>query len=243
MSRIIIIFAFFSFNLTFGQNLQNGLIFPNKNEGEEICCVYMPKQGFEIYDHPDGELVGRLTKNVEQNAGDQSDYRVYFVDFKNKTETQIRLEYFQEIGYEIWALTYFERRNGFVKLRYDEKALWLKESDIQNEGFELVEWQSFLSQNLYRLLGFYANDPGLNLRERPNEDSKLIKTLRGDTNHIIPTNESSGHWTKVKVIISKEHPCGSELKEEENIIQELAGWIKIVDDNGLPNIWYYSRGC
>ncbi|WP_186755951.1 SH3 domain-containing protein [Echinicola salinicaeni] len=243
MFRPLIILYLLSFNLTYGQELQNGLILPEHNEDEEICCIYSPKIGFTVYDQPNGEEIGRLTRNVEQNVGDQSYYRIYFVNYTTKTETQIGLEHFREIGYEIWALTYTDRRDGFVKINYANQDLWLKESNIAKVGFTLVEWQSFLADNVDYLLGYYANDPGLNLREKPNTDSRIIRTLRGDTNQISPTNEHQGLWTKVKVIISKEHPCGTELTEDENIIEELEGWIKIVDDNGLPNLWYYSRGC
>ncbi|KAB1065942.1 SH3 domain-containing protein [Salibacter halophilus] len=243
MIRSLIILYLLSFNLTNGQELQNGLILPEQNEDEEICCIYSPENGFTVYDRPDGEKIGRLTRNVDQNVGDQSFYRIYFVNHRTKTETQIGLEHFQEIAYEIWALTYSERKDGFVKITYANQDFWLKQSDIENVGFELVEWQSFLADNVNNLLGYYANDPGLNLREKPNTDSGIIRTLKGDTNQISPTNEHHGLWTKVKVIISKEHPCATDLTEEENIIEELEGWIKIVDDNGLPNLWYYSRGC
>jgi hypothetical protein len=241
MNRSIIILFFLTYNLTFGQVVQSGLILPNSYEDEEICCIYAPTGGFTIYDQPNGKIIGVLTKNVAQNTGDQSYYRIYFVDNRNKTETQIELENFWQIGYEIWALTYSERQNGFVKLRIENQNLWIKESDLKNVGFTLVEWQTFLSDNA--VLGFYAYEPGLNLREQPNTSSRIIKTLRGDLHEISPTNEHIGLWTKVKVIIMKEHPCETELTEEENIEEILEGWIKIIDDNGLPNVWNYSRGC
>ena len=238
MIRHLIIFLLLSINLTYGQELQNGLILPEQNEDKEFCCIYSPKNGFTVYDQPNGEEIGQLTR-----IGDQSFYRIYFVDHRAKTETQIGLEHLQEIAYEIWALAYSERRDGFVKFRYANQDLWLKQSDIESVGFACVEWQSFLTDNVDNLLGYYANDPGLNLREKPNTDSRIIRTLKGYTNEVSPTNEHIGLWTKVKVIISMEHPCDTDLSEEENIIEELEGWIKIVDDNGLPNLWYYSRGC
>ncbi|HET8859449.1 SH3 domain-containing protein [Marivirga sp.] len=243
MTKFLIIFILLSVNMTFGQAIQNGLILPEERDNQEICCIYAPKEGFTIYNQPDGEIIGKLTRDVKQNTGDQSNYRIYYVDFKTKTDTQIDLQHFEQIGYEIWALKYAEKSNGFVKLRYDERNLWLKENDIITAGFELVDWQTFLSDNVENLLGFYANDPGLNLREQPSTDSKIIKTLKGETHQISPTKEHEGLWTKVKVIINKEHPCRTDFKEEENIIQELEGWIKIIDDNGQPNVWYYSRGC
>lgn len=162
------IFFLFTIHLTFGQTFQNGLILPDKNEDEEICCIYSPKEGFEIYDGPNGELIGRLTRNVTQNTGDQSFYRIYFVDYLTKTEQLIGLENFQEIGYEVWAITYKQINDDFVNLNIKNKNYWLKITDLQKVGFTLTNWQTFLSNNIDNLLGFYANDPGLNLREQPN---------------------------------------------------------------------------
>ena len=243
MNKGIIALCFLTCTMAYGQVLQSGLILPNNYEDEGICCIYAPSNGFTIYDQPNGEITGKLTRNAAQNTDNQSYYRIYFVDDRNKTETQIELENFWQIGYEIWALTYNERQNGFVKLKIENQNLWLKESEVKNMKFELVEWQTFLSDNAGKVLGFYANEPGLNLREQPNTSSRIIKTLRGDLHEISPTNEHIGLWTKVKVIIMKEHPCETELTEEENIEEILEGWIKILDDDGLPNVWNYSRGC
>ena len=243
MNKLLVLFLLMSVNMTYGQVLQSGLILPEENDDNEICCIYSPKNGFTVYSEPNGELIGLLTKNVYQNIGDQSPYRIYFVDQKDKTETQIELQYFREIGYELWALTYTERQDEFVKIKYKNKNFWLKESELHEVGFQLVEWQSFITDNVNNLLGFYANEPGLNLREKPNTNARIIKTLKGDNVQILPTKEHNGLWTKVKVIITKKHPCKTDLTEEENRMEELEGWVKIIDDRGLPNIWYYSRGC
>jgi len=245
ITKSLFICFLFSFNLAFGQVIQSGIILPDQRDEEEICCIYVPEDGFTVYNQPNGEITGHLTGDVKQNLGDQYNYQIFFVDDSTKRETQIDLENLQEIAYEIWALTYSTRINGFVKLKleHDGQDLWLKESDIDKVGFEIVDWQTFLSNNVENLLGYYANDPGLNLREKPTTDSKIIKTLKGDTHQILPTKEHKRLWTKVKVIIYKEHPCRANVTEEDNIMQELEGWVKIIDDNGQPNVWYYSRGC
>ncbi|BDC99072.1 SH3 domain-containing protein [Persicobacter psychrovividus] len=230
-----------SVNIAYGQGFQNGLILPTQGFNQEICCIYSPKEGFNVYDNPNGEVVGRITRNVAQNVGDQSFYRIYHINHQTKAENQIDLKFFKEIGYEIWAIPYSQREKEFVKFSYSNQDLWLKQSEIEALGFKLVGWESFLMANMDNLLGYYAN--GLNLREKPNIDSRIIRNLKGETNQIVLTNEKNGTWTKVKIIIHKKHPCVTNLSEKENIIEELEGWLKIVDCNGLPNIWYYSRGC
>lgn len=243
MRRFLTVLLVLSSALSFGQDIQNGLILPDCKESDTICCIYVPKDGFTVYTRPNGEEIGLVTRNVHQNVGDQFYYRIYFVDERTKSVNQIGLEFLKEIGYEVWAFNYSERKDGFVKFQYETQDLWIRESEIEAEGFSLVDWQSFLMDNVGSFLGYYANDPGLNLREEPNTHSRIIRALKGDTVQISPTTEHNGLWTKVKVVISKEHPCGTSLTEEENIIEKLEGWIKIVDENGLPNVWYYSRGC
>ena len=64
---------------------------------------------------------------------------------------------------------------------------------------------------------------------------------RGRCNMHSWSNE--GPWTKVKVKKYREHPCTTGLSQNEIVEYELEGWVKIVDDNGRPNVWYYPRGC
>jgi hypothetical protein len=226
---------------SFGQVLQNGLILQATSNKEDNCCIYCPKSGFTVYKSSGGEAIGKLTRNVSENQGDQAPYRIYFVDMASKLVNKVELENFQEIGYEQWTLKYFERKNGFVRIN-QKSDYWLSENEIQKLGFEIVEWQTFLSSRS-DVGGFYANDPGLNLREGPTTQSKILKTLRGDLFEISPTHEHNGLWTKVKVIKRKEHPCESTLSDKDNIEYELSGWVKIVDDSGTPNVWYNARGC
>jgi hypothetical protein len=55
--------------------------------------------------------------------------------------------------------------------------------------------------------------------------------------------DKQDNWVNINVKKYKEHPCVSELNENELIEEKFEGWVKIVTDNGLPNVWYYSRGC
>ncbi len=224
------------------QELQNGLVLPMNYDEPELCCIYVPNSGLNIYNKPNGSRIGLLTKNVEINKGDQSYYRIY-IDRDDSEPEQIDLSNFQEIGYEVWAITYTERNNGFLRIVNNQNNYWISERELGDKNFKIQEWPEFLVDNVGQLLGFYANDPGLNLRTAPNSGSEILKTLQGDLFEITPTNERSGLWMKVKVKKYKEHICGSLLSDDEILEYELDGWIKIIDDSGTPNVWYYSRGC
>ena len=244
MARISITFLFFILRtLIYGQELQYGLILPEKVEREGICCIYAPKEGFQVYARPGGTRTGVLTRNPDADNEYETYYQIYFVDGQTGKAEQLEIDPFREVGNRIWSVTYFERRDGFVRVYNTERNFWLSEQEIARKGFKLTEWQEFLADNTGYLTGFFAESPGLNLRTSPDADSEVIMAVRGVINQIIPTREHSGPWTRVKVIVHKENPCDTGLSKEDNIKEELEGWIKIVGDNGSPNVWYYPRGC
>jgi hypothetical protein len=244
MKQPLIIFILIT-KFCFAQQYQNGLILPdfNKIDQSEACCIYSPKEGFSIFDSANGNNIGTLTKITESNKDDQAPYKIFFIDKSTETAKQIELSKFKEIGYEIWAITYFERKSGFVRIVESNVDYWLSEKEIEEKDFKVENWKDFLISKTGRLLGYYANNPGLNLRALPSKDSDLILTFNGDLFEIIPTEQTEGNWVKVKVIKYKEHPCISELNQNELIEEKFEGWLKLIDDNGLPNVWYYSRGC
>ena len=177
--RLFLFGLIFISNYCFSQFLQNGLILPTSKENiNELCCILSPIEGFTIYDSPNGNTIGLLTRNVKQNTGDQANYRIFLVHLKNKTEKEIEISNFQEIGYEIWALRYFERKNGFLRIIDKSNNYWLNEIEIKKKKFKATEWQEFLSEYSGKLLGFYAKDPGINLLDKPTSDGKVLKRLQ-----------------------------------------------------------------
>ncbi|MBT32565.1 MAG: hypothetical protein CMO01_23120 [Thalassobius sp.] len=228
----------------YAQALQNGLILPSSSfASEDNCCIYSPKKGFKVYDAPNGKHIGVLKLKDNFEIDNQASYKLYFFDLSSEESEPIAVENFKEIGYEIWAISYFEREGDFVRVLNKDVAYWLSKKDIEADGFALVNWQEFLNQTAGSLMGFYANDPGLNLRKLPDASSEKLIGMSGDLYEITPLNENKGLWTRVKVVKYKEHPCENSLSEDENIEFEIEGWVKIIDESGLPNVWFYSRGC
>jgi len=230
-------------DFTFGQSRQIGLIMPIGGDDSEICCIYSPKEGFKVFDSPNGKEIGVLTRTTQSNTGDQAPYKIFFIDNLTKKIAPIDLKNFKEIGYEVMSITYFERKSGFVRVVNLSVDYWLSEKEISNKNFKVIDWQQFFIENSGDLMGFYANDPGLKLKSKPTNESETIKVLKGDLFEITPTKDCNDNWTKVKVKKYKEHPCGTDLSDEKNVEFEIDGWIEIIKDNGQPNLWFYSRGC
>lgn len=202
-----------------GQMMQNGLIVDINDPNISLFKRLAPDDGFSIYDRPNGNKIGLF-----------SNHKVIV----NNVELPFDMVRITQISYHNRAINYFERKDGYVRVITDTMSCWLSEDEIIKNNFKIREWQEFLISNKHNVLGYFAN--GLNLREGPSTDSKIIKTLKGFNLRIEPTNESNGLWTKVKVIKYKLDPCEGDLGG--NIEYTLEGWIKIVDDKGLPNVWY-----
>jgi len=232
-------------NIGFSQTNQNGLIVPkdfNLDSFNNYCCVFAPPKGFTLYDAPDGNIIGKI---IQKQKGEFELNEMFAIKLSNGN-TPIYKNFnkgLTDVGYDVFVMSYYEVKNGFVKVFDKNSTYWLKISAIDKANFKLIDWQDFLVENDGKFLGYYANKPGLNLRVKPLKSAKILKTLRGKLFEINLLKESKGNWNKVKVLKYHEYPCKGNLSKEENIEYILEGWIKTVDDNGTPNIWYNARGC
>jgi len=244
MKSSFVITLLFLTSFGFSQTHQNGLIIPkdfNLDSFNSYCCVFAPKDGFSIYDTPNGNNIGKII----QKKGEHELNDMFAIKLSNGNNPIYRNfdKGLSEVGYEILVMSFFKAKDGFVKVFDKKSSYWLKVSEIEQQGFKVSNWQDFLVANNKKLLGYYAKKPGLNLRESPTKEAKVLKTLRGNLFEIQLQPKSQGNWNKVKVIKYQEHPCKGNLTKDENIEYILEGWIKTIDDSGTPNIWYYPRGC
>ncbi|MEO4005489.1 SH3 domain-containing protein [Flavobacterium sp. CAU 1735] len=220
-----------------------GLILPvvdSLRESEQYCCVVSPESGFTVYDKPGGKAIGILKREINKDD-DQSPYGLYFISEKGKQ--LIETEEYKEIGYDLFAINYNDKITGYVRVLDSRRSYWLHMDEINRKGFKTVSWMEHLLKERTTVLGYYANEPGLKLRKEPNSNSEVIRTIRGDLLEIKLSEKVSGQWCKVNITKYKEHPCDTELSESENTVEQTEGWLKIIDDNGEPNIWSYIKGC
>lgn len=220
-----------------------GLILPvvdSLRDSNAYCCVVTPESGFIVYDKPNGKAIGTVKREIDE-SDNQSPYVLYLISGTNKEK--IETEAFKEIGYDLFAINYSETTDGYVRVFDSSKNYWLKVAEINQKGFKAIDWMEHLLKERDLVLGYYANEPGLKLRKEPNSNSEVISTIRGNLFEIKLSEKVSGQWCKVIITKYKEHPCETELKESENKVDIKEGWLKIIDDNGEPNIWNYSKGC
>jgi hypothetical protein len=144
----------------------------------------------------------------------------------------------EESGYEIPAIVVFGVKDGWYQVRLQGQEGWIR-SDPAYHYFSypelLKDRMSFISVN------------GIALRQRPSEDSKIVRRLE---------NEHNGSETPVKILdvmqgrnkdtwIKIETPARSVCDPGDDTPPQripVEGWIKAYDDS-KPTVWFYSRGC
>ncbi len=206
---------------------------------KKICCILSPEQGFTAYNKPNGKVIGKIKRIGSIEKNDQFAYEIYFVS----ENENIKLTDYVQVGYEILALTFTESIDGFVKIKNQTTPIWFSVDEVKQLGFKVVNWIDYMVLNSKKVLGYYAKEPGLRIRTEPNNVSKIIGSVQGDLFEIKLTKNISGQWAKVKITKHKEHPCNTDLDKEANIEYKTEGWMKIIDDNGEPNLWSYGKGC
>jgi hypothetical protein len=228
MRSLLMIMALSIANFLCGQRITKGLILPD--DGFDVCCYYIPASGLKVYDQVDGTAIDTLTLG----SSDHSEEIYSALIEINGQKQNFGYPNLEMVGYEVMAMTFKDARSNFVQL---QNGYWLKVEDLTAKQLKLTSWMTYIIQ---KDTEWYANDPGLNLRESPSSDSKILATLEGDLWGIMPTSETQGNWCKVKVTHYREHPCSG---EGNLVIATFTGWIKLISDEQTSNVWNYGKGC
>ena len=143
---------------------------------------------------------------------------------------------------------------NYFGVQYSEYKI--KKSELIKNGCIFFTYKQLLiSKNLpphlkwlksWANMGINLTKNCLNLREQPSIASIKIFCVPGNdwsyqdlsTMQFI---EARGDWAKFRVQLKKAVERSIDSEESEckyQIIKELTGWFKIVDENGFPNIWF-----
>ena len=220
-----------------GRDVERGVILSNTVQ----YGLAFPSEGFTAY-NLQKEKIGKLGKDND----DTLDF--YFID-DSSVKTGFVPKY-RRIEYELYALNYnILHDDGFVEIeqhttgifrpnQYDKLSVLVKLEEIEKLGFKTVPWMQVLVKNV-GYLGYYAGGQGLRLRTESSTDSDIILLAYGGLFAISLTGETDGNWARVTVTkYKKSEPCSL---AEDDIEYTKEGWMKVLDDEGNPNlVWSVS---
>ncbi len=228
--RVQLLFSLFlSINSLFAQQKEWGI--------GVIDLQYDNEAHVSVYDSPNGKITGTLG----MEPGLKEDY-LRTITWRDQEHGGPRMyipeEAYLEIGYEINGLVVRAEKEGFLKIMYSEGDLtaWISQEELKEKGMLYIPWIEFMNDP-NRI--FFTREYGMNLRVKPEVKSNKILLVRGDQFEIQPTGNIQGLWAEVEVKEYNSEYC--ELPHE--LVRTYKGWLKILDDLGFPNLWFYTRGC
>lgn len=227
-----------------------GLLIPDVEKLTELPhenYAYLPEGGLTLYAAPNGKAVSKLSRFCPVGKFSDGQLRMFVLPLENENDCrQVTLSHLVHRSDETYVIPFRQNIDGHVLLFDDEKLgpTWACVTDITAKHFNVVGWKDYL---IARQLPAFAKGNGLNLRQSPYSDAARIIVVKGDAMQIWLTGYDEGMcegaWCKVTVKVFQENPCTTSAPESENLQKEYVGWIKLVDDNGQPNVYINTKGC
>ena len=211
-----------------------GMITNEPNPSALPGLAIFPDSQVPLYDQPGGKQIATVSRTTDQ-------WRLLIQETETQTTREANSDDLREVGYESGALIVFEEKDGHIKVlpHSTDQGAWMKIQDLAQHGFGFLSWIDFLNGKSDGGL-FPRESMAINLREDSGATHAKIATLRGELIDITPTGQKKGLWLEVDVVRYDVHFCAD---GQGHIAERWKGWLKAVDDQGYPNLWYHTRGC
>lgn len=211
----------------------NGIVVPEK--GIQELHINMPFASFDLFDAPSGKKSGTIFMKNSLNLKFSVDSKMIVCN--------VKMEDLAEVAAAGWCLKYYNEQGDFLQILVQStgNGMWISKTELNYLHLKPTDWRGFL---LTKKTGFYPNvDIGLNLRQEPDAASKKIVLMKGDHYLIDLSGETDGPWAEAVVKKYSSRPCKAKNPQDLKATETWQGWIKIIDDKGFPNIWFYPGGC
>lgn len=254
MHSIIKLFLVFGFFFTTESNAINSFKNP--------CNIMFPRYGSDdwgdgIYALPDDSKITVYKNKKGQKFGKLSKVNSYFRFWDTENERR-RLKYgdIEYIGH--YSMSFLKVRatthEDYIQVFWNsfDEGLYVKKSELKAQKAKFYTYKRLLySKNIpidieefrnWASLGVNLNDNCLNLRKGPSTENSIIRCISGNKSSkdqfshlsIIETQEDWAKVEVVKYVLPEDAESECDYSEHSREI----GWIKAVDDNGFPNVWY-----
>jgi hypothetical protein len=198
--------------------------------GAAPCAAFEPEE-IPLHASPgDGKAIAviRVEKNwsfAPHGGCEGLEVRVYRGSGKEKLPTR-------EFDYEAPGAIALERREGWIKIRLNDSAAWLKASPVDrfmplSDLYEEFVGVTAINDSFTARLASTPGMPGGPILPRvaPHQPVRVA--------------EIRDEWVKVEVLNTS--VCTAADNGPPEVI--ATGWLPLHDANGEPSIWFASRGC
>jgi len=201
--------------------------------------------GLDLYTSPNGDIIACFQKEIHPKYFVRSilDNQGNWEELSRKNSGIVYIPEWSD--YYGTVLQYYEEKDGFIRIKINDKNYWINRNALSSEGGTITSWKTYFTNiNNGNIVTTLYN---MNLRTAPSANSNkviLVKKLydHEETLYIVKlTGNFQGNWAEVNVEVwdSVEGYCF-----KENAKQRIAhGWIKYLDDKGFPNVFPVDFRC
>jgi hypothetical protein len=234
-----------------------GIMYPRGGDEDWGKGAYTIPDSIDLnlYHDTNENLYGSLRKD---------DFAIRLYDKKGSKMLSYPRRDIDWIGHYSCELLKFKecQNKDYVKVlwKHSPPGLFIKKSELKSLDIKPYNYREYLFSddipaNAKTMrgganIGVNLEKNCLNLREEPSLESQIIECIpgndwwngenSGEYNHLkILKNE--GNWAKVKVT----YYCIDESNKREweegcfgEVLRTSNGWVKAIDNNGFPNIWF-----
>ncbi len=214
--------------------------------------IQFPQVPIPVFERPHGKRIGKLFRTTDWNTTYRIDIFLSLVAHTDELPIHVNRTLDPEFirsGYGEYCLKIYRQQDGYVQVLrdvYGENA-WIRAADVQLTGFLVIDYLRWLvREGKTTGLTPVLPDSGITLREHPDFSSRRILRIPAEEAFYFDIEFSGridGTWAEVIVKYSTER-CGDAA---ENPLYpdttRFSGWIKVIDQQGFPNIWYDTWGC
>ena len=204
--------------------------------GSEPCAAF-EAQDIDLFETPNSSnAIGRIYVSrpyaFPPSGGCEGlDVSVAIYGPAHRKETLPTLEF----SYEKLGAIVRKRQGQWFEIALNEGYAWVH---IQDADSRYLPVEQLLKHSLTYLRGQGA----LDLVEIPGRGEPVWSRSPDIRNRlpveVVAFNEIDGHlWVQVRILDTD--PCS----EECSGVVSVSGWMPFYDADGMPLIWFYSRGC
>ncbi len=251
---IICLSLFFRFSI-FGEN-PCSVMYPYSTGDWGKGVIWIPKNtDFNFSLQKDSNIDGYMCRN--QYYRHDIEYMKEPFDYSNSQEDVVSIGSSNFNFIKVYEIT----DDGFLKIfnQSTRKGYWVNIGELKNRGILFFNYEEILFGKKSNLpkeilnvkkqtnIGVNLVESCLNLRELPQINSSKIDCCASNgwskgTRHLIIL-ERKGQWAKVEVTYLLPEIIEGSMSDCDNIEdKKIIAWVKAIDDNGFPNIWFSVSG-
>lgn len=206
-----------------------------------------------VYDSPNGKQIGTISSNMDLGLCFYTNGSINALNIEEPNEKTKRHYDYYNYGGKCSALTYYEISGQYARIlaSHIDGGVWINMKYVSSDNppvkFSLAATEGFTNNLKYARSWEVSGYNRYRLRKSPSLDGEVIIILN-ERRHVFKefTGNIKDHWAEGVVYLLNQKPDGCYDKrniKEDWIKDTWTGWIKVLDDNGMPGEIRWASLC